>query len=236
MIGAGKPESRSCPVVLDPTVAASFVGLIGGVLGADAVQRGRSPFAERLGDRGRRRGAHPPRRRPRPRRARRPRPSTARASRSAPHGADRGRHPAHLPLRHLHGQARRRRVDRQRRPRRLPQPAAGLGLEPGRRRPGPSRFEELLGEAGRGRLRHRRRRPALGRQPGHRRLLGRRLGSRDPRRRAGRAACASSRSPATWSRCSAPCGRPGAEARWVPFGGSVSTPPLLIGEMTVAGA
>ena len=49
MIGAGKPESRSCPVVLDPTVAASFVGLIGGVLGADAVQRGRSPFAERLG-------------------------------------------------------------------------------------------------------------------------------------------------------------------------------------------
>jgi PmbA protein len=28
----------------------------------------------------------------------------------------------------------------------------------------------------------------------------------------------------------------GAEARWVPFGGSVNTPPLLIGEMTVAGA
>ena len=28
----------------------------------------------------------------------------------------------------------------------------------------------------------------------------------------------------------------GSEARWVPFGGSVSTPPLLIGEMTVAGA
>jgi PmbA protein len=49
MIGAGKPDSRSCPVVLDPTVAASFVGLVGGVLGADAVQRGRSPFAERLG-------------------------------------------------------------------------------------------------------------------------------------------------------------------------------------------
>ena len=28
----------------------------------------------------------------------------------------------------------------------------------------------------------------------------------------------------------------GAEARWVPFGGSVSTPPLLIGEMAVSGA
>ncbi len=50
MIAAGKPASRSCPVVLDPTVAASFVGLIGGTLGADAVQRGRSPFAERLGE------------------------------------------------------------------------------------------------------------------------------------------------------------------------------------------
>ncbi|HEX7059764.1 MAG TPA: TldD/PmbA family protein [Solirubrobacterales bacterium] len=50
MIGAGKPDSRSCPIVLDQTVAASFVGLIGGTLGADAVQRGRSPFAERLGE------------------------------------------------------------------------------------------------------------------------------------------------------------------------------------------
>jgi PmbA protein len=37
-------------VLLDPTVAASFAGLIGGTLAADAVQRGRSPFAERLGD------------------------------------------------------------------------------------------------------------------------------------------------------------------------------------------
>jgi PmbA protein len=48
MIGAAKPSSRSCPVVFDPTVAASFAGLIGGVLGANAVQRGRSPFAGRL--------------------------------------------------------------------------------------------------------------------------------------------------------------------------------------------
>jgi len=50
MIGAGKPASRSCPVVLDETVAASFAGLIGGGLGAKAVQRGRSPFAGRLGE------------------------------------------------------------------------------------------------------------------------------------------------------------------------------------------
>ena len=50
MIGASKPPSRTCPVVLEPTVAASFAGFIGSMLGADAVQRGRSPFAERLGD------------------------------------------------------------------------------------------------------------------------------------------------------------------------------------------
>jgi PmbA protein len=50
LLGASKPQSRTCPVVLDPTVAASFAGFIGGVLCADAVQRGRSPFADRLGD------------------------------------------------------------------------------------------------------------------------------------------------------------------------------------------
>jgi PmbA protein len=50
MVGAGKPGSRTCPVVLDPTVAAGFVALIGRGLAASAVQRGRSPFAERLGE------------------------------------------------------------------------------------------------------------------------------------------------------------------------------------------
>jgi PmbA protein len=49
-LGAGKPASGERPVVLDPTVAASFVSYIGGVMGADAVQRGRSPLAGRLGD------------------------------------------------------------------------------------------------------------------------------------------------------------------------------------------
>jgi PmbA protein len=50
MIGSRKPASGSRPVVLDPTVAASFASLLGGVLGADAVQRGRSPLAEKLGE------------------------------------------------------------------------------------------------------------------------------------------------------------------------------------------
>ncbi|HMC06636.1 MAG TPA: TldD/PmbA family protein [Solirubrobacterales bacterium] len=50
LLGARKPASRTCPVVLDPIVAASFVGFIGNTLCADAVQRGRSPFAGLLGD------------------------------------------------------------------------------------------------------------------------------------------------------------------------------------------
>jgi PmbA protein len=50
-IGSRKPPSRACPVLLDATVAASFVGLLGKALGADAVQRGRSPLASLLGER-----------------------------------------------------------------------------------------------------------------------------------------------------------------------------------------
>ena len=50
MLGATKPQSRSCPVVLSDRVTASFMGFIGGALSADVVQRGRSPFADRLGD------------------------------------------------------------------------------------------------------------------------------------------------------------------------------------------
>jgi len=50
LLGATKPGSRHCPVVLDPIVAASFVGIIGGTLCADSVQRGRSPFADKLGE------------------------------------------------------------------------------------------------------------------------------------------------------------------------------------------
>jgi len=48
--GARQPKSRRCAVVLDTFVAASFVGFIGGMLSADAVQRGRSLFAEHEGE------------------------------------------------------------------------------------------------------------------------------------------------------------------------------------------
>ncbi|HEX8054714.1 MAG TPA: TldD/PmbA family protein [Thermoleophilaceae bacterium] len=48
--GARQPSSRRCPVVFDAFVSASFLGFIGGMLSADAVQRGRSLFADREGD------------------------------------------------------------------------------------------------------------------------------------------------------------------------------------------
>ena len=48
--GARQPESRRCPVVLDPFVSASFASIIGRTLSADAVQRGRSLFAGREGE------------------------------------------------------------------------------------------------------------------------------------------------------------------------------------------
>jgi PmbA protein len=50
LVGARQAEGRRCPVVLDTFVAASFAGFIGGMLSADAVQRGRSLFAGREGD------------------------------------------------------------------------------------------------------------------------------------------------------------------------------------------
>jgi PmbA protein len=50
MLGATKPESRSCPVVLSDRVAASFAGFVGGAVCADVIQRGRSPFVDRLGE------------------------------------------------------------------------------------------------------------------------------------------------------------------------------------------
>ena len=50
LVGARQPKSRRCPVVLDAFVAASFMGFIGSMLSADAVQRGRSLFAGREGE------------------------------------------------------------------------------------------------------------------------------------------------------------------------------------------
>jgi len=50
MLGAKKPPSERLTVVLDPYVAAQFLGIIGTTLSAEAVLKGRSPFADRVGD------------------------------------------------------------------------------------------------------------------------------------------------------------------------------------------
>jgi len=50
LLGATKPASRRVTVVLDPFVTAQFLGIIGGTLNGDSVVKGRSLFANRLGD------------------------------------------------------------------------------------------------------------------------------------------------------------------------------------------
>ncbi|MBU6328871.1 MAG: TldD/PmbA family protein [Acidobacteria bacterium] len=50
MLGAVQPASGRFTVVLDPWVTAQFLGLIGYTLSGDAVLKGRSLFADRLGD------------------------------------------------------------------------------------------------------------------------------------------------------------------------------------------
>ncbi|MGA0878456.1 MAG: TldD/PmbA family protein [Ilumatobacteraceae bacterium] len=50
LLGATKPDSRRLTVVLDPFVTAQFLGIIGGTLSGESVVKGRSLFAERIGE------------------------------------------------------------------------------------------------------------------------------------------------------------------------------------------
>ncbi len=50
MLGAVKPKSGQVTVVLDPKMTATFLSIIGGALSAKSVQRGRSIFTSRLGE------------------------------------------------------------------------------------------------------------------------------------------------------------------------------------------
>ena len=50
LLGAVKPSSRRLTVVLDPYVTAQFLGIIAGTLNGEAVLKGRSIFANRLGE------------------------------------------------------------------------------------------------------------------------------------------------------------------------------------------
>lgn len=233
MIGSRKPESRSCPVVLDATVAAAFVGLLGRALGADAVQRGRSPLAGRIGEEVagqafvlRDDGLEPQ--------------GFAAAPVDA-EGTPRRRTPLIEDGRlrtYLHDAYTGRRGEAAstgnagRSGYRSPPAVAASNLIVS---PGPAGFAELLGEAGDGVLvndvagLHSGVNPVSGVfSVGATGLAIRGGETAEPLReftiagdlvsmlRAVRAA--------------------GATSRWVPFGGSVSAPPLLVGEMTVGGS
>lgn len=50
LLGATQPATRRIPVVLDPMVTASVLGLIGAALNGEAVLKGRSMFADRVGE------------------------------------------------------------------------------------------------------------------------------------------------------------------------------------------
>jgi PmbA protein len=50
LLGAKKPKSRRLPVILDPMVTAQFLGVIGFPLTGEAVLKGRSVFANRVGE------------------------------------------------------------------------------------------------------------------------------------------------------------------------------------------
>jgi PmbA protein len=50
LLGATKPATRRVTVVLDPYVTAQFLGIIGGTLNGDSVVKGRSLFAQRIGE------------------------------------------------------------------------------------------------------------------------------------------------------------------------------------------
>jgi len=50
MLGATKPKSRKLTVVLDPFVTAQFLGVLSATLNGEAVLKGRSLFADRVGE------------------------------------------------------------------------------------------------------------------------------------------------------------------------------------------
>ena len=50
LLGATQPESGRIAIVLEPRIAASIIGLVGGMLTGDRVLKGRSPFADRRGE------------------------------------------------------------------------------------------------------------------------------------------------------------------------------------------
>ena len=50
LLGASQPPSARMPIVLEPRLTATLWGIVAGMLSGEAVVKGRSPFADRLGE------------------------------------------------------------------------------------------------------------------------------------------------------------------------------------------
>ena len=50
LLGAQKPPTQRVTLVLEPRMTATVLGIVGGMLNGESVLKGRSPFAERVGD------------------------------------------------------------------------------------------------------------------------------------------------------------------------------------------
>lgn len=50
LLGSTKPDTQRITLVLEPRMTATILGIVGGMLNGDAVLKGRSPFADRVGE------------------------------------------------------------------------------------------------------------------------------------------------------------------------------------------
>ncbi|MEX2293706.1 MAG: TldD/PmbA family protein [Acidimicrobiales bacterium] len=50
LLGSSKPTTQRVTLVLEPRITATILGIVGGMLNGEAVLKGRSPFADRVGD------------------------------------------------------------------------------------------------------------------------------------------------------------------------------------------
>lgn len=50
LLGSAKPRTQRVTLVLEPRMAATVLGIVGGMLNGEAVLKGRSPFADRVGE------------------------------------------------------------------------------------------------------------------------------------------------------------------------------------------
>ena len=233
MLGAHKPKTERMAVLLDPISAASFLGVVAAGLTAEAVLKGRSLFADKMGERvasdvvrlvddGRALegpGAEPFDGEGVP---------TGRTSLIEIGRAER------VPPQHLHRDPDGRDVDRQRAAWRV-QVDAGRGADEPDPRARNGNAEQLYAKSRPRAARARPDRRALGREPDLRRFLG----GRDRRADRGRGRSAAPVREVTIASNVLDILRGivavGNDIRYLPFGGAIGTPTILIGEMTVAG-